>query len=277
MTGTERPAEGEERKPVASHAEIRSNIRDTAKWLIISLGAIVTFAIGSSTLTQLGSLEGAREWVALIFLGLALLACVAPLLVGIDAMTMRVYSREEVFSKPKFKNARQRVEKLLLKEYKTRAYQTFASLDEAYTSTRATGAANSDVVRKKMEFAADHAVTQFCILRFDRLLFLLKICLPLFMVFIVVFLMAANPPKAEARKAITPVQAFVSGWNASDDATLEAAGMKKDCIVSGTPTFYMMTDGLRPEVLAIPFDMKNPLCKMVRVSMDRNKHLIGFE
>ncbi|MBY5426990.1 hypothetical protein [Rhizobium leguminosarum] len=263
--------------------EVRANIREMAKWLIAGLGAIVTFAVGGSALTQLTSLEGVRFWVAAGFLVVALASCIPPLLQAIDLMAMRTYSRSEVYGHPDFAKAREKVEQSLLNDNIYEPYMTFSGLTEEFQSEvddvkqqidagRTPAYANYNVVAFKVREALEFAVTQHHRDRFDRLLASLKLTLPTFAALITVFIIEANPPKSEAKEAVTPFIQKIE-WRAEDEAVLKSAGLGDSCMGQAHPTLYVMTGGLRPDVLAIPPDLKGGACKIVRVTLDSDRHL----
>jgi hypothetical protein len=255
-----------------------------AKWLIVGLGAIVTFAIGGSALTQLAALEDERFFVATFFLAAALISCLPPLVLAIDRMAMRSYSREEIFAQAKFADSRRKVEIRLLRDNIYEPYKTFTGLSgefqtqvEAIQAQIAAGQtpayANYQIVATKVREAFEFAVTQYQRDRFDALLRTLQYALPAFAVLVLIFVTIANAPKPEENKPISPFALKIE-WRAEDEAVLKAAGIGDSCLAKAHPALYVLTDGLRPSVLAIPTELAAGLCKVVRVTLDSDRHLV---
>jgi hypothetical protein len=264
--------------------EIRANIRDMARWLIVFLGAVVSVAIGASTLTQVASLDvGVRQVTAIALLVAALTTCVPAFFKAVDLMTMKLRGREEVFTSPEFQSARDKVEKSLLPDNIYIAYTTFRSLDETYEIEQAKvmlALARNDTpdledlltIRQKVQAAAEFARVEYDREKFEEILSLLKKYLPIFAILITAFTLVANPAKPEAKKQITPVL-VKANWFVTDEGVLEGAGLSKECLAMGHPKLFVLSDGLRPDVLAIPEELKGGACKVVRVTLDSDNHL----
>ncbi|MBB3395022.1 MULTISPECIES: hypothetical protein [unclassified Rhizobium] len=269
---------------VKRNSEVRSNIRDMARWLIVGLGAIVTFAIGGSSLTQLGSMGfGSRFWFATFSLVLGLAACVLPLVRAIDLMTMRIYARDEVFTNQRFERARSEVERLILRDKLYEPYRKFGTLNDLFEEITAEikdqmtrgedpDYTAYDAVEPNVRQAVEYALTQYTRDRFDALLSNMKWVLPIFGALILVFLILANPGKEDPNKQVPPFPLKIA-WNASDEAVLKAAGIGQGCTKVSQSALYVLTEGLRPEVLAVPPDLQTGSCKVVRVTLDSDRHL----
>jgi hypothetical protein len=264
--------------------DTRANIREMARWLILGLGAILTFAVGGSGLAPLGALEWWPRFSLAIFCLLAAAgSCVWPLIQAIDIMTMRTYGVDEVYFSPRFANARAKVEEQLLNGNWYVSYKNFESLRQLFDGVIEDVKQQEidelplelkyyDQVAFKVREAFEFAVTQNLRERFDDLLKTLKLVLPVFLALMVMFAIVTNSAKDDPRKAVRPFLHQIA-WNAEDEAVLKAAGIGEGCMRAGHPYLIILTDGIRPKVLAVPFDMGSKACKIVRVALSSDNHL----
>jgi hypothetical protein len=288
----------------------RANIRDTAKWIIVSFGTIAAFAIGGSNLSQLGSMDQSlRLYVALFCLIVGAIACLVPLWSAINIMTMKMVGLDQIVGSSKYSKARKNVEKKYMTQFEpeintvdklSKTYKesvdSYRDLNELVDNLRAKASKDDEesirLREKTSELASVKSTVralwrrttealEFCsseqqALEFDKLLGEMRCYGTIAIGLFAVFAWAANPAKdLGSEKNLRNPRIVSFNWNDEAEDTIRKSGVKDDCLKSGHPSLAVTSEmsGLRAGVLAIPADLKK--CDPVRLIMTSDGKLVA--
>ena len=267
--------------------DARTNLRDTAKWIVAILGAFVVFLVGTGSLSNIGALDSPQLGVALVAIAAVGLLAGLPFLLGLNIIASRILSFEEMAMSPKFAGARENVDLWLGPQYPTQPpingvrllFERAAIVTQQSRAGTAAQKAQADLELKELEPRV-HEVIELCNtehlrLKFEEFRNSLFVCLALIGVASVIFSFAANPNKATEKPIEKPYLVRIA-WMASDEAALVGAGLKESCFSQSHPSIVVLSamEGLRAGALAVPAAISEA-CKPVRIILNNEGRLVA--
>ena len=269
--------------------DTRTNLRDTAKWIVAILGAFIVFLVGTGSLANIGALDnGPRLWTALIAIAAVGLLAWRPFFLGLNLIASRIRSFEDMATSREFADTRQRVNSWLGPQYPTQPHpinsvrllfvRTTVVTQQSRAGTDAEKAqANAELteLQPRVREVIELCNTEYLRLKFDELRDTLFVCLALIGVASVVFSFAANPSKATEKPVPKPYLVRID-WVTDDDAALTGAGLNQSCFSKSHPAILVLSEmeGLRAGALAVPAAISEA-CKPVRVVLTNEGRLVA--
>jgi hypothetical protein len=267
---------------IQRHEAIRTNLRETTKWIMAGFAAVLTFAIGGSSLSQLGEMDPDwRFWLAVATLAVGSLFCLAPIWLAIDVIATRARGLDEIINTPAMEPARRQVEQQFLGQNGP-DLDTFEKIKTKYEEAKnalPAGQDRCDELFYRMSEAVEFCTTAYTRLRFDTLLSSLAgvgagaaICFG-------AFAWAAHPGKdKELEKIRAKPFAQLIAWSEDNEAVLKQAGMTSECMKAAHPTLIIVSErpGLRAGAVAVPASTAKG-CVPVRVILTNENKLAAAD
>jgi hypothetical protein len=198
--------------PTASFAAARANIRDTAKWVMGVVSAVVALMVGATAISQLGAMDTSNPRLWWAYEGLAIGAALSwfPFTRAIAVLKSELMTLREIMAagkdKPLMVMARDRAAKKLEGQL---PIGTLAEFHAHYEELRNLALYNPDAAARAKAGAelaglsayqtvcAQTCVTEFVMLRFDSLIATLIFPGVLILAAFATFAWAANPGPAK--------------------------------------------------------------------------------
>ena len=258
----------------------RANLRETAKWMVSGALAAATLIIGSSTFSQLGSLDTGefRFWLAIATLVLAAGLCWIPLRNAVDVLRSELHSLK-AFESAKdgdLKDAFDQVVELMgtlpegvsldgfVRGFDARRAQAETSdLDPA---TRERRVADLDA---KFAQAREICISQLVTIRFDRLMASLRWPGAAILVLFLAFTWAANPAKDVVKVFDRP---YVEALSTDRIATLDALEVATACTGPGAQLISVGAPEAGPQIAVLTPPVPNPSkCRPRKVTLSAGR------
>lgn len=263
--------------PNKQYVDARASLRDTAKWIVTILGAVVVLVVGGGLIAKIADLDWEPRLATAGSLLVLALMCLIPLKAAIDIVAARLTSLREMALSPDFAAARQIVDGWLDGHYPP----DIGSVEKLYTEHHNQAAIANDPNRPKNARDAASAVlvelqprirevievtnTENLRLKFESLLRTTLCTLPVVGIALFVFLISSHKDDATEKPLAKPVLLQLA-WNVEIESELKKAGLPAKCYLKDAPRMLQISEksGLRAGVLIIPHDLSSE-CPAVRV------------
>lgn len=219
----------------------RANLRETAKWMVSGAVGAATLIVGSSTISQLGTMdiETPRFWVAIVTLAFAAGMCWFPFILAVDVLRSELFSLKAFMEATKgdFKKAADDVSTLLGKLPEGMFLRQFVAQYPALRSTAWT--TNSDPTARdkavadldgRIQTCREACISQLVAIRFQRLINSIRFPGALILATFLIFTWAANPPKDAVKLFDKP---YAEALTRERIAKLAAENVPAACYGSG--------------------------------------------
>lgn len=263
--------------PNKQYVDARASLRDTAKWIVTILGAVVVLVIGGGLIAKIADLDLEQRLVTAVSLLVLALMCMIPLKTAIDIVAAKLTPLQEMALSPDLAATRQVVNGWLNGHYPP----AIDSVEKLYMEYRDQAAIANDAKRSKHDRNAASDVlaelqprirevievtnTENLRLKFESLLRTMLFTLPVVGIALFVFLISSHKDDATEKPLAKPVLLQIA-WSAEIESELKKAGLPAKCYLKDAPHMLQVSEksGLRAGVLVIPHDLSHE-CPAVRV------------
>jgi hypothetical protein len=255
----------------------RANLKDTAKWIVTILGAMIVLVIGGGLIAKIADLDWIPRLVAAASLLALTLVCLFPLRAAIDIIAAKIESFQNIAESREYGATREIVNSWLAQRDKGK----LASVEGLYEEfERYTNIANDkhkshaerehaneqlDKLQPRVRDAIELSNTEYLRLKFDRMVRVTVGVLPVIGIALFIFLISTHSNDQTEKQLAEPTFMQIA-WSADVEAALQRAGLDQKCYAPDRPRLLQVSEksGLRAGVLVIPRD-PGPACPVVRV------------
>jgi hypothetical protein len=259
--------------PNATFTAGRANLRETAKWMVSGSLAGATLIIGSSTFSQLGSLEGWRLGLALVTLLAAVALCWAPFSRAVEVLRSDLLNLEDFAKADAPADLRAALAKVDAHEQPlpeaislaafALTFDAICDAAEAAAGTPRDKKAMVDALIQRRGTYVQECASQLVVDRFDALRASIAFPGALIACLFVIFTFVANPPKPDMmdKPYLVPVTTALA-------AQLETWGVASPC--AGPDSQLLVTaelDHAPREALLIPAAADGGRCAVRKLKL----------
>src|SRR5579862_6574535 len=258
----------------------RTNLKDTAKWIVTILGATIVLVIGGGLIAKIAELDLNQRLLAAGCLFVLMCLCLIPLQAAIGIIATKLQSFQYIATSNEYKPTREIVNRWLAQVDSGELATVEGRYGEFVRNTRiANKAANTDAEKAAQKAANDAldelqqritdsielANSEYLRLKFDRMICITKCVLPAIAIVLALFFAFIHTDDRTEKQLAHPMFMQIA-WSADVEGALKKAGLDEKCFAPNRPQLLQVSEksGLRAGVLVIPKDL-GPACSVVRV------------
>jgi len=254
----------------------RANLRDTARWMVSGAVGAATLIVGSSTISQLGSMEIScpRFWIAIGSLIAAAGLCWFPFIKAVDVLRSEVLTLRRFMDAQagEFRQASDGVSGLLGVLPQGTSMQDFvrdypAERSAAWKAAPDLASAEKAVadLDGRIQTCLEACISQLVAIRFERLVKAIKFPGCVILLTFLLFTWAANPPKDAVKLFDKP---YAEALTAERIARLKAANVDPACYGPGARLVAVAGAEAGPQTaILIPPRPDTPACPLRKATL----------
>jgi hypothetical protein len=272
--------------PAKPFTDSRTNLRETAKWIVTILGATVVLVIGGGLIAKISDLDWEPRLAAAISLVALAGLCLIPLSAAVEVIASKPVPLRDMATSADFAATRTVLDDWLNGPYPAQI-DTVAKLYARYTNdTAALNNAASDAERKAAQQALGELqpyikeVVELCStenmrLKFERMVARSKVVLPGIAIALFVFLVSSHKD-TDTEKLLAKPNWLEIPWSADSEDVLKKAGLDVSCFAKTRPRLVQISEkaGLRAGVIVVPQERG---CRPIRAIVTKDNELYAAD
>jgi hypothetical protein len=251
--------------------DARTNLKDTAKWIVTILGATIVLVIGGGLIAKIADLDLIQRLAAAGCLLVLMSLCLIPLQAAVEIIATKLESFENIATLNEYKPTREVVNRWLAQVDSGELATVEGRYRELVENTRiANKPANSDAekaeqnkankaldaLQQRITDALDLSNTEYLRLKFERLVCITKCVLPAIALLLALFFVFVHTDDRTEKQLAKPILLQIP-WGAGVEAAMKKAGLDEKCYAPTRPQLLQLSEksGLRAGVLVVPRDL----------------------